>query len=254
MKAINKRKNQILAYLRAMQRIVRVDELSQLLQVSPLTIRRNLQELELEKVIIRTHGGCMIAGRTMLETEYHKNVNLNFSLKQSVGKRAAEEVMTGEVILVDDGSTTFHLGTHLGHISPLQVYTNSLALVSELNRFPGIDLSILGGVVNSDGYSVTGFLTEHQIEQIRFDKVFLGVDAIDNNGRCFVKSKKTARLSQIMLRSGSEKILLCDHTKVGHEAHFSYASLDEFDKLITTQGITEETLVKYKTMATIIHA
>ncbi|MCK4894022.1 MAG: DeoR/GlpR transcriptional regulator, partial [Calditrichia bacterium] len=140
------RQNKILAILRAMQMEVHVDELSRILKVSALTIRRDLKELSEQKAIIRTHGGCLLAGRVALESEYHKKVATNFDLKQKIGKRAASILKPGEVILVDDGSTTFHLATNLGSINPLTVYTNSLILVSELSRYPDITLNILGGV------------------------------------------------------------------------------------------------------------
>ena len=116
-----RRQNKILAILRAMQTEVRVDKLSEILNVSALSIRRDLKELAEEKAIIRTHGGCLLAGRVAFESEYHKKVALNFDLKQKIGKRAASLVKPGEVILVDDGSTTYHLASYLGSIHPLKV-------------------------------------------------------------------------------------------------------------------------------------
>ncbi len=249
---IQRRQTKILSYLRAMQREVTIDELSGLLQVSTVTIRRELNDLEKEKAIIRTRGGCMNAGRMVMETEYHKKVSLNFDLKQAIGRRAAEEVSDGEVILVDDGSTTFHIAAHLGQFKSLSVYTNSFALVPELKRFPGILLSILGGQVDADRYSVAGYLTEDIIERIRFDKVFIGVDAVDVAGRCFVKSESLARLARVMLRNGREKILLADHTKAGLTEHFSYGTLDDFDKWITTPGIGKKQMGIFRKLTTVI--
>lgn len=248
------RQNKILAYLRAMQRQVSIEELSVMLHVSQVTIRRDLHVLEKEQAIIRTHGGCMNAGRIAMETEYHKKVARNFDLKQAIGGRAAEEVREGEVILVDDGSTTFHIAAHLGRFRSLSVYTNSFALVPEIKRFPGISLSILGGEVDADRYSVLGYLTEDVIERIRFDKVFIGVDAIDASGKCYVKTEALARLARVMLKSGKEKILLSDHTKVGLEEHFSYGTLDDFDKWITTPGIGEKQMGIFKKLTRVIVA
>jgi DeoR/GlpR family transcriptional regulator of sugar metabolism len=247
------RQNKILAILRAMQMEVHVDELSRILKVSALTIRRDLKELSEQKAIIRTHGGCLLAGRVALESEYHKKVATNFDLKQKIGKRAASILEPGEVILVDDGSTTFHLATNLGSINPLTVYTNSLILVSELSRYPDITLNILGGVINQESYSVSGSITEKCLENFHFNKVFVGVDAVDENGKCFVKSASSARLAQIMLRSGKEKILLGDHTKVKIDMGFSYGSLDDFDQWITTSGINKKLLEKYRRMTKVIY-
>ncbi|MEN8228862.1 MAG: DeoR/GlpR family DNA-binding transcription regulator [Bacteroidota bacterium] len=247
------RQNKILDIVRAMQVEIHVEELSEILKVSPLTIRRDLKELALQKAIIRTHGGCLLAGRVALESEYHKKVATNFDLKQRIGKRAAATIKPGEVILVDEGTTAFHLATSLGNIHPLMVYSNSLILVSELSRYPDITMHILGGVINQESYSVSGSMTEESLENIHFDRVFVGVDGVDENGKCFVKRASTARLTQFMLRSGKEKILLADHTKVKHDTGFSYGNLEDFNQWITTPGIDKKRLEKYKRLTNVIY-
>lgn len=242
---VKERENRILEILRVMQRVVMIDELSELLNVSKITVRRDLQVLENKRTIIRTHGGCMLAGRLGMETQYRKKVVTNFNLKQNIGKRAAQEIRDGEKILIDDGSTAFHLLANLNRFKSLSVYTNSLAIISELNHFPSINFYLFGGVVNEEHYSVGGYLTQLTIEQIKFDKVFLGVSAIDNNGICFANSESSARLTQIMLRNSKERILLCDQTKVGKDAYYSFATLDDFDIWITTPiPISNEHLLK----------
>ena len=187
------RQKEILAVLRAMQKEFHVDELAEILGVSPLTIRRDLQQLFSEGAIIRTHGGCLAAGRASLETGYYKKVALNFELKQAIGKTACQMVKSGEVILINDGSTTYHLATYIGETGPLTVFTNSLAMISELNRYDHVKLNILGGEYNPDLYSLAGSLTEHMLELLHFDTVFLGVDAIDADGRCMVGSSDEAQ-------------------------------------------------------------
>ena len=248
------RHSRILDILRAMQRVVMVGELSEILKVSPLTIRRDFQVLVDQKAIIRTHGGCMIAGKAVLETEYHKKVALNFDFKQSIGSIAAAEINPGEVILIDDGSTTFHMVTHLGKYKPLSVYTNSLALITEFSRFPEIKLNILGGTVNSNQYSVSGGITEQVIESIKFDKVFLGVDAISTSGKCYVNNDGMARMSQIMIRSGKKVYLLGDHTKIGASGIYTFGTLSDFDQWITSKGIPSAQLKHFKTMTNIVTA
>jgi len=231
-----------------MQEEVQVDQLSEILEVSPLTIRRDLKELAEAKAIIRTHGGCILAGRVALESEYHKKVAKNFTLKQKIGIEAATLIKANDVILIDDGSTTFHLATNLGNINPLTVYTNSLVLVTELSRFPDITLNILGGVLSQESYSVSGSLTERILEDIHFDRVFVGLDWLDDNGKCFVKSASVAKLAKAMLNSGKKKILLGDHTKVKVDSGFSYGNLTDFDLWITTSGIEKTQLETYRKM------
>ncbi len=243
-----KRQNKILALLRAMQEEVQVDQLSEILEVTPLTIRRDLKELAEEKAIIRTHGGCILAGRVALESEYHNKVSTNFSLKHKIGIKTASLIKANEVILIDDGSTTFHVAANLGSVHPLTVYTNSLVLVTELSRFQEITLNILGGEISQESYSVSGSISEQILENIHFDKVLLGVDWLDEHGKCFVRSAPSARLAQAMLKSGKEIILLADHTKIRVDSGFSYGSLADFDQWITTPGIEKKQLAKFRKM------
>ena len=242
------RQEEILSILRAMQTEVQVDKLARMLEVSTLTIRRDLKELAEERAIIRTSGGCILGGRVAQESEYHKKVASNFELKSKIGKRAAQLVNPGDVIFIDDGSTTFHLAVNLLHISSLTIYTNSLVLVPELSRYSNISLNILGGEVNSHSYSVSGSITETILDNIRFDKVFMGADAVDKSGKCFVKDTRYLRITQMLMRSGEEKILLADHTKVRRHTGLAYASLNEFDCWITTSGSDRQQLENYNKM------
>ena len=245
------RQDKILSILRAMQKEVQVEELSRILGVSSLTIRRDLKELADTGAIIRTPGGGMLAERVALVREYreyHKRVAISFDLKQKIGEKAASLVKPGEIILINDGTTTFHMITKLGGVENLTIYTNSLVMANELNHYPNISVNILGGEVNKERYSVSGPITELILENMFFDKIFLGVHAVDELGRCFVKRSATARFSQKVLTSGTERILLADHTKVKRESGFSYGNLTEFDQWITTAGIDKGMLEKFREM------
>jgi len=234
-----------------MQEEVQVEQLSDMLEVSPLTIRRDLQQLSLEKSVIRTHGGAIFAGGKLLEKEYYKKVAFNFRLKEAIGISAAKKVKSGETILINDGSTTYHLASHLWELGALTVYTNSIAMISEISRFNSVKLYILGGEYNSELYSLSGSLTEQMLESTYFDTVFLGVDSIDNSGRCMVNTIEEARLTKGMLKSGRKKILLADHTKVNQKGYFSYGTLQDFDLWITTQGIDNDKLEEFKKVTNI---
>ena len=229
------RQDQILARLHALQSELAVDELAEKFAVSSLTIRRDLEELEADRVILRTHGGCVL--RATVESAYHNRVALNFELKQAIGRAAAKEVRSGDVILINDGSTAFHLAPHLGHFEKLFVHTNSLAVIPVLGRFPGVRLYILGGEYNPEMHFISGSITEQALEGLEFDVVFLGTDAVDARGNCLVSDPDIARLAGVMLRRGERRILLADHTKVGAKAHVVYGCLSDFNVWYTTPKI-----------------
>ena len=244
-----KRQEQILAQLYALQSEISVPELAQRFAVSHLTIRRDLDRLESENAIFRTHGGCLL--RTSVESAYQKRVSLNFELKQAIGRAAAKEIKSGDVILINDGSTPFHLAAHLGSVSNLFIYTTSLAVISVLSRFPGIRLYVLGGEVNPKMQFIGGALTEQILEGLHFDRVFLGADAIDPKGHCLVSDPDVARLTEIMLRRGTRCVLLADDTKVGANGHAVYATLSDFDVWYTTPKITPVQLRQFNQQTTV---
>jgi len=246
------RQNKILAILRAMQQEIKVEDLAEMLEVSPLTIRRDLDQLSTQRTIIRTHGGCIAVGRAALETEYHQKVALNFELKQAIGRAAGKRIGPGETLLMNDGSTTFHLASHLGEVGQLIIYTNSLAMISELSRFPDIRLILLGGEYNNESYSMRGSFIEQILEPLHFDQVILGADAVSDEGSCTVSTPEEAHLTRVMLSRGTKKVLLADHTKAGRQGHVGYSTLDQFDFWITTTGIPEEKLRIYREMTEVI--
>ena len=243
------REQQILAQLHALQSEVSVGELAKKFAVSPLTIRRDLDRLERDKAILRTHGGCVL--KTSVESAYHKKVALNFELKQAIGQVAAKEVKSGDVILINDGSTPFHLAPHLDRVGKLLVYTNSLAVISVLSRFPSVRLFILGGEYNPEMQFIGGSMMEQTLEGLQFDRVFLGTDAVDAKGNCLVSDPDVARLTEIMLRRGARRILLADHTKVGASAHAIYGRLSDFDIWYTTAHINPVQLRHFSQQTTV---
>lgn len=226
------RQHLLLGHVRALQQEWRVDELARLMRVSELTIRRDLDVLGRDGAIVRTGGGCIAAGQVR-NTTYQARVAQNFDLKQAIGRRAAGEVKPGMTLLINDGSTSYHLASCLGDCGRITVYTNSIAMIGELSRFPNVRLHLVGGEYQRELFCLGGALLERVLETLDADLVFLGTDAIDARGRCLVQDQDTARTAQFMLRHARRKILLADATKVGAPAAVSYATLKDFDLWIT---------------------
>jgi DeoR/GlpR family transcriptional regulator of sugar metabolism len=250
----SQRQQEIISLLRAMQTELRVEELARLLKVSALTIRRDLMELASSSLLIRTHGGCIAAGRAALETEYHKKVAQGFSLKQAIGRAAAAEVRTGDTILINDGSTTYHVAAHLETKGALTVYTNSLAMLTDLGRNPLITVYILGGKYNPELYSLQGGMAGQVLESLQIDLCFIGADAVTPEGQCMVTTPEEASLTREMLKRCRRRILLADHTKYAGRGHYAYGSLRDFDLWITTPGIGPGALDTLNALTTIKEA
>lgn len=231
------RQQRILERLRAEEREWRVEEIAEDVNVSPITVRRDLEALAKQGAVLRTYGGCLYAGRMMKDAGYHRRVSTHYDLKRAIGRKAAQSVRPGESLLLDDGSTCFHVAAQLREVRPLSLYTNSMTVVAELSGQPGVKVILLGGEYDAERQHLGGPPTEWILERLQFDRVFLGADAVDAEGRCLVHSSVVARTAQMMLKRARIKVLLADHTKCGASAHAAYARLSDFDEWITTPGI-----------------
>lgn len=247
------RQQNILSRLRALEREWKVDELAAALRVSPLTIRRDLDSLAKKGAIVRTLGGCIAAGKVQ-NSVYQARVAKHFDDKQAIGREAAREVREGDVLIINDGSTSFHLASCLGPCRGITVYTNSIAMIGELSRFPDIRLYILGGEYHSDLFYLGGSLMERVLETIEADIVFLGTDAIDDRGRCLVSDQDVARTTQLMMRRAKRKILLADATKREAAGSVVYATLRDFDLWITSGRSNPGTMKPLRKMTEIREA
>jgi DeoR/GlpR family transcriptional regulator of sugar metabolism len=239
------RQQQILARARAIQKEWRVEELAEDMRVSAITIRRDLDCLGRQGAIIRTLGGCLIDNRRKLAA-YHDRVANNFGLKQAIGRAAAREIRKGNVILINDGSTTFHLAGCLNQSGPITVYTNSVVMIGEISAFANVRLNILGGEYRPNYFYLGGSLLERVLETISADIAFIGTDAVSPDGGCYCQQEDTARIAQLMMRRTKRSILLADHTKAGARAHVRFAGLKDFDLWITSGGLKRRAQKNFK--------
>ena len=232
----NIRQQQILIRMRAIQKEWKVEELAEDMKVSAITIRRDLDCLYRQGAIIRTLGGCLIDNRSRLAA-YHERVARNFKEKQAIGLTAAKEIKRGDVLLINDGSTTFQLAGCLDQCGPVTVYTNSVVMIGEISRFPNVRLNIIGGEYHADLFYLGGSLLERVLETIKADIAFIGADAVSPDGGCYCQDEDPARIARQMMRQTRRSILLADHTKVGARAPVRFAGLKDFDLWITSKGL-----------------
>jgi len=244
------RQQEIIGRLAAIQKEWKVEELADAMRVSPITIRRDLESLYKQGAIIRTFGGCLIDNRRRLAA-YHDRVARNFSQKQAIGRAAAEEINPGQVVLINDGSTTFQLAACLGRCGHVAVYTNSVVMIGEIGRFPNVRLNVLGGEYHADLFYLGGALMERVMETISADVAFIGADAVGADGSCYCQDEDVARVTRLMTKHARRRILLADHTKFAANASVRYAKLDEFDLWITSKGLKRSALNELKKMTKI---
>ncbi len=223
---------------------VEVAKLASELEVSEVTVRRDLLIMERQGLLAKTYGGAVKLEQTFLETMYRDKVKKMPEEKEAIGKYAAGLVKSGDVIFLDNGTTTAQIAKNLKDRTNITVVTNSLFVLSELRFSRNINIILLGGNYRAGSLDLSGPLTERSIETFRADKAFLGTDGINIDGGVTSGDIYTAKVTELMCRLANEVIIVADHTKIGKNSFSKYADIKNIDKLITDKNTDSSYLNK----------
>jgi len=233
------RKDQILDLITRKGRIA-VDELIEKFKVSGATIRRDLEFLEHQGLITRAHGGAMSKSRVSLEPDFLEEKGKFLEEKKRIGQEAAKLIEEGEVIFLEASTTVLELARNLKDKRNLTVVTNSLDIACELEESRGIDLILIGGNLKRRTHALIGPLTETTLSQMRLDKAFVGISALDISYGITMATMEEAKTRKDIVKTSNKLIVLCDHSKFGKQ-NFAYVGpLELIDILITDKGIPDE--------------
>jgi DeoR/GlpR family transcriptional regulator of sugar metabolism len=233
------RRDRIQEYL-ALKKIVPSSELSRLLDVSEATVRRDLEWLENEGVLERTHGGAVYSQMMHYEPEYLLRAQQNIEEKRLIGATAASLIEDGDTVFINSGTTTTQLIHQIRKDADITVITNNLQAVLEVGEV-GYELILLGGEFQPKSNSVTGRFTCENLSQIYADKTLISVDGISFKYGCTVPSNSEAEIIRTMIQRTHGPIsLLADHSKWGVVSNFEVAKINQLSRLIIDDGLDED--------------
>lgn len=223
---------------------VYVIELSEWLNVTPETIRRDLAWLEKEQKLRRVHGGAIRFLQTQQEQHFARKMNMQLEAKKRIGQAAAELVQDGDTIVIDVGTTTIHLAGAIKNVKDVTIVTNSLAGADRLNasleegRFAG-KVILLGGELNPMQRSVAGAMTVQMLEKFYFDKAFISCGGLMENSVMDYDLNESI-VSSVMVKQSSEAILLADQSKLGARSFQQICPLSAIDYVISDVETPED--------------
>ncbi|MFO7740746.1 MAG: DeoR/GlpR family DNA-binding transcription regulator [Anaerolineae bacterium] len=230
------RRDRIREYIE-IHRIVRSADLCDMLEVSEATVRRDLEWLEEQGVLERTHGGAILSQRVPSEPQYAHRAQIRAEEKRKIGAAAASLVEDGDVVFANSGTTITQVITHLPAKSELQVITNNVRAVLEAGDC-GFELRLLGGTFYPRASSVVGQYATDMLRRTYASKTFVGVEGVSPRYGCTVPDQREARIVQLMIeRTRGPVILVADHSKWGAVSNFEVASINRVHKLITDSGL-----------------
>ena len=220
---------------------VRGSRLGELLGVSEMTIRRDLDILERQGVVERTHGGAVFRQeRVVGRFHYNSAVQENLREKQRIARRAADIIEPNDIIFLGEGTTCAHMIRYVDSGMPFTIFTNTLGVISEIEDKTG-DLILLGGAYNHTTRALAGPLTMEMISQVNVTKLFLGVDGFSLNAGLTTPNLEMATVDRSMIRHTRGKVIvMADHSKFGLVAEIVITPIKNIDVLITDRKIPDD--------------
>ncbi|MCM3782740.1 DeoR/GlpR family DNA-binding transcription regulator [Neobacillus mesonae] len=219
---------------------IRVSELSTLCQVTEETIRRDLDRLEKEGRLKRSHGGAVRIRLSSehIETPYREREVTHAVEKRNIALEALKYIEPGDRILLDASTTAWYTARSMPDI-PLTVLTNSVRVVTELSSKKQIEVIATGGQFVSESMSFVGPLAERSLETYHVDKLFLSCQGVHLERGISETNELQARVKQKMIGMSDQIILLADSSKFGVQAFTHVSGLEKVSRIITNQDMSE---------------
>jgi len=234
------RRQSLLEVLR-LQPDLHVPELSATLKVSQGTIRNDLDALETEGRLIRVHGGAVLNEQIQFQSRnFTTHFQENIAAKKAISRKAAELVLNGDSLLLDASTTIYYFAQALQERKRLRVITNGIDTAQLLAQEPTNSVILLGGVLDPEGSSVTGLLSEQIIKELHIQKAFVSCSGLSIARGLTEVHLDEAQLKRKAIESAREVNALVGSTKIGKEDLTSFARLEQIDQLFTDTGLTEE--------------
>jgi DeoR family glycerol-3-phosphate regulon repressor len=228
----------ILSHLKSNGR-ASVDELAEIFQTTPQTIRKDLSALEQNNQIMRFHGGAsLVAGSEYLSVDARKEIARDE--KEKIGQALASLVPNNSVLMLNAGTTTItsvpYFSSHLG----LKVVTDSVLLANGLRECVGLEVMIPAGIVRSSDGAVLGESAVDFIRQFRADLAIIGAAAIAKDGALLDYDLRETAVTKAIIQSARNVILAADSSKFGQSAPIKFGHISDANTLVTDANASKE--------------
>ena len=214
---------------------IRVSELAKQFGVTDETIRRDLDKLESNGRVIRSHGGAMAADSLRIELPHAQRAQVNQAEKLAIAREAVTRVFEGDCIFLDPSSTTCSMARLLPD-QPLTVVTNSIQIALTLSEYSYIKVISIGGNLVSTSLSFQGALAQDAIKRFQVDKLFLSGRGFSADAGLSDGNEQLAVLKQDMIQISQRSYLLLDSSKINTKGLMTVAPPEAFHEIITDEG------------------
>lgn len=211
---------------------IRVTELSDLCRVTEETIRKDLDKLEAEGKLMRSHGGAVSIQDNQQEVPYFERETTNVEEKKLIAQAAVGLVEPGDRVMLDASTTAWWIARYLPD-QPLTVLTNSMKVALELSAKEKIQVISTGGILVPNSLSFVGPLTERSLETYHVDKMFLSCKGLHLERGITESNELQALVKRKMIRQSDKVYLLADFSKFGTKAFTHVADWSDIHHVVT---------------------
>jgi DeoR family transcriptional regulator of aga operon len=233
---IEERRQHILSLIQQHGRVL-VDELSSSLDLSKITIRKDLDYLQSKDLLMRTHGGALpVQAGALSDPPIKEKEDYRRDEKIRIARAAAAMVSEGQCIILDSGTTTIEIARALSSFHHLTIITNALNIAAELAQ-SNFEIVLIGGTLRKNSLSVVGPLGEDVLKEMHADIAFLGVDGFDVEVGLTTPNVLEARVNRAMVKASEKVVAVCDSSKFNRRSLSLIVPASAIDHVITDRDL-----------------
>lgn len=241
------RRRDTIRQLLAEQGTLRVEELVEQLNVTSMTVRRDLSAMEDEGLLLRNHGGCSLQSPMVRNLNFSEKDAKFATQKAAIAREAVKHIPANSRIYIDTGTTALHFARSLPTNLNLEIFTNNLRVAMDLFSREGFIVNVYGGQLDKTNPDLTGETALLRVQEYNLDLAILGADAVDaSSGEVFAADIPTANIDRVVGQKAMRKIILADSSKFNQRSFAAVAQLGAGALLITDSGVSQEDLVLLK--------
>ena len=223
-----------------------INELAEVFDTSPATIRRNLKELEQKKIVENIRGGAVLRGYgNTFEHPYPIKRRRNEIEENRIAAYAASLVSTNSSIYMDASSTVREMVETLQNKQNFTVCTNDVQIAGDLSSVNNIVVMVTGGVLRQGYYSLSGHFTDKFVSSILVDYAFMGVDTISKNNGLMLTNVEDVGIKRAIGAHAKELIILADHEKFNQSAFIKAWDFSDISLVITGEELPDDVYHEY---------
>lgn len=222
-----------------LQGSVSVTDLAERLEVSEVTIRKDLTTLESQNKLYRTHGRAIPISPYIGDRHINEKEKQFVLEKRAIGKNAAGLVKEHDSILIASGTTILYMAKELSDNKNLTIISASVSASSLLSQNKDLDVVQLGGLVRENSVSVVGSFAEEMLRYFNCNLLFMGADGVDLEFGITTTNMMEANLNRMMMDAAQQTVLLVDSSKFGKKGFSKICDCDKIDRIITDDKIPQ---------------